>query len=124
MKKSDPFSFGSNARRLVDKSESGGATSVQHRIEIVDGETNVMNTGATLGDELANRTLRRLGLEEFNERLSGNEPGNASAICVIERRFAKAEHIAIKGKNLVERPHGNADMGDACSPSRWVGLMR
>ena len=118
MKKGDPFSFGSNARRLVDKSESGGATSVQHRIEIVDGETNVMNTGATLGDELANRTLRRLGLEQFNERLSGNEPGNASAICVIERCFAETEHIAIKGKNLVERPHGNADMGDACSPSR------
>ena len=124
MKEGDSLSFGANARRLVDKADAGGATSVEHRIEIVNGEADVVNTGATLGDKLANRTIRRLGLEEFNERLSSNEPGNASAVRVIERRFAKAEHIAIKGKNLVERPHGNADMGDACSPSRWVGLMR
>ncbi len=85
MKEGDTFSFGSEARLLVDEANAASATAFQRPLEIVDVEADVMDAWTTLGDELADRRLGGFSLEQFDERLTGNQSGNARAVGIVER---------------------------------------
>jgi hypothetical protein len=67
MEEGDTFSLGAEPGGVVDESDAGSPAAGKRLIQVVDGEADVVDAGASLGDELANRALGRLGLEELDE---------------------------------------------------------
>ena len=63
MEKRDTFPFGATARRLVDETDAGSSAASKSVVEVMYRKTDVMNPGAALGDELANRRVRGVGFE-------------------------------------------------------------
>ena len=61
------------------------------------------------------------GLEQLDEGVSGREADDPGTIGVVERDLGEAEQIAVEGKDLVERAHGDADVGDARGTAGYVG---
>ena len=55
MQKCDGFAFGAKARLVVDDANAGGAAALECSREVVHDKADVVNTGSTLGDELADR---------------------------------------------------------------------
>ena len=113
MEERDTFPFGAEAGCVVDETNAGRSATCQRAVEIVDGEADVMNTGSTFGDELANWGIGGVGLEELHERLAGLHSCNTGAVGVIERHFGHSENVAIEWKDLVERLYRDAYVGDA-----------
>jgi len=118
MQKSDPLSFGADTWRLVDETDAGGATAREGRVQIVDDEADVMNPRSSFGDELSDWRVRRVGLEQLDECVTGGESGDARSIGIVERHVGQLQHVAIEWKELVEPAHGDADMGDPRAAAR------
>lgn len=100
---------------LVDQSNAGLATTIEHVVEVVNGKANVMNAGPSPGNELSNGRVISGCLEEFNERFTARDTGDAGTISIVEQHLGHLQNIAQKGKQIVERSHSNADMGNAGS---------
>ena len=62
-----------------------------------------------------------LGLEQFDEGVTGCKARDARAVGVVERDVGESEQIAVEWKNLVERAHGDTDVGNACGTAGDVG---
>jgi hypothetical protein len=62
-----------------------------------------------------------IGLEQFDERVTGREADDASSIGIVEWDLGKSEQVAVEGQDLVERAHGDANVGDARSTAGIVG---
>jgi hypothetical protein len=65
-----------------------------------------------------------LGLEQLDEGVPGSESGDAGAIGVVELDFGETEHVAVEGQDLVERAHGDANVGDARGTAGTGGHVR
>jgi hypothetical protein len=59
----DALALGAEPGRLIDEADTGGAAAVQCAFDVVDGETDVMEAGAALGDELADGRIAGICLE-------------------------------------------------------------
>lgn len=112
MEEGDALSFRAEPGLLVDETNACLPAALESEFEVVDVEADVMNAGTAPGDEPIDRRVVRRGLEQFDERLAGGEPGNAGTIGVVEWDLWEAEDVAVEGKDLVERADGDADMGD------------
>jgi hypothetical protein len=121
MEEGDTFPFRAQAGRLIDEADSSGAAAGEGTVEIVDGEADVMDAGPTFGDELADRRIRMFGFEQLDEGFTGREAGDPGTICIVESDLGHAEQIAVEWKDLVERAHGDPDMGDARGTAGHVG---
>jgi hypothetical protein len=121
MQERDTFPFGAESRRFVDESNTGGATTSQRTVEVVDGEADVMYARATVGDELADWRLGMNGFEELDERVAGGKSGNVCTIGIRELDFREAEEITIEWKDIVECAHGDPHVGDARCAAGNVG---
>lgn len=123
MEERDTFPFGSDARRLVDETEAGSAAAVQHALEVIHGEADVVNPGAALRDEPADGRLGRIRLEQFDEGFAGREARDACAVGVCERDGREAEDVAAEGKEVVDRPDRESDVRDPrTAGSVWHGV--
>src|SRR5439155_9513979 len=80
MQKGDALSFGADTWRLVDETDAGGAAAREGRVQIVDDEADVMNPRSSFGDELSDWRVRRVGLEQFDECVTGGKSGDARSI--------------------------------------------
>ena len=85
------------------------------RFQVVDGEADVMNAGAAPGDELADRRVRGLRLEQLDQGVTGLESGDSCPIGVVERYFGQPQEVPIEGQDLIERVHGDPDVRDGGS---------
>ena len=121
MEERDTFPFGAEPGGLVDEPEPGSAAAGERTVEVVDREADVMDPGATPGDELADGGLGVLGLEQLDEGVTGGEAGDASTIGVVELDLGEIEQVAVEGKDLVERAHGDPNVGDARGTAGNVG---
>ena len=108
---------------VVDEPDAGGAAALERRVQVVHDEADVMDAGTAPRHEPTNRRIRRLGLEQLDERITGREPDNGGAIGVLERHFGQAEHIAVERKCLLQRAHGDADVRDAGAAGAWEGAL-
>ena len=113
MEEGDTFPLGTLARGLVDQPNSRGAATLQGGVEIVDGEADVMDTGTTFGDELADGRVWIFRLEQLDERFTGGETSDTGTVGVVQLDFGKSEQVAVEGENIVERAHGDPHVGDA-----------
>jgi len=121
MEERDTFPLRTEPRRFVDQAKAGVAAASEGTVEIVDCEADVMDARATFGDELADGRVRVLGLEQFDEGVTRGKAGDVRAVSVVERDVGEAEQIAVEWKDLVERTHGDADVGDARGTAGDVG---
>ena len=121
MEERDTFPFGAESRHFVDQPNAGGPAARERTVQVVDGEADVMDAGASFGDELADGRLGVLGLEKLHESLTGGEAGDARTIGIVELDLGETEQVAVEGENLVERAHGDANVGDARSTAGDVG---
>ena len=121
MEKRDTFPLRAEPRRLVDQSKASVAATREGTVEIVDCEADVVDAWAAFGDELADGRVRVLGLEQLDERVTRGKAGDVRAVGVVERDVGEAEQIAVEGKDLVERTHGDPDVGDARGTAGDVG---
>jgi len=55
MKEGDPLSLRSDSRDFVHQRHAGVATFREHRVEIVDGQAQVVNAGAAFFNEARDR---------------------------------------------------------------------
>ncbi len=121
MEERDTFPFGAEPGGLVDQPDAGGAAASERTVEVVDGEADVMDSGTAFGDELADGGFRMLGLEQLDEGVTGGEAGDAGTIRVVELDLREVEEIAVEGEDLVERAHGDPNVGDARGTAGNVG---
>lgn len=96
MEKGDPLAFGANSWRRVDESNARSATALERRVEIVDGEADVMQPRPAFFDKLRDRRIGRFRFEQFNERVAGEKSGNVSAVGIFQRRLLEAKDIAVE----------------------------
>jgi len=119
MQKGDPLPLGTEARRLVNELNAVCFAAGEGAVEIFHRETNVMNAGAALPEELPNGGFGLVWLEQLDQRFPGHESHDARTIGVIERGLGHAEDVAIEGDNRREGFHGDAEMGNAGSAWGW-----
>ena len=112
MQERDTFPFGAESWRIVDEAHAGGTAPGEGVVEVIDGETDVMNAGSAGGDELANRGVGSPGFKQLDEGFAGTEAGDPGAVGVGEWHLWHAEDVTIEGQDVVEGAYGDADVGD------------
>jgi len=121
MEKRDTFPFGTEPWGFIDEADTRVSAAGERTVQVVDRETDVMDSGTTLGDELADGRIGAVGLEELHERVASGETGDAGTVSVVELDFGEAEQVSVKGENLVERAHGDPYVGNARCTAGIVG---
>src|SRR5262245_56245850 len=96
MEEGDQFAVGAGARLFVDEANAGAATTVEGAGQVVDGEADVVDAGSALGEEPGDGRVRLARLEQFDERLTGAQSGDAGAIGVVEGYGRQLEDVAIE----------------------------
>ena len=121
MKKRDALSLGAEPGGGIDEANTGGTAARKRAIEVVHGKTDVMNAGTALGDELADRRISGLRLEQFDQRISSLQAGDAGSISIVEGNVRQAKDISIEWQDPAERVNGDAHVGNACWARWFVG---
>src|SRR5205823_5020112 len=112
VKKGDAFPIGAGARHVVDELDARAPAAVEGRVQVIDGEADVMNAGTAFGDELADRRVGLFGFEQLHERVSRTHGGDAGAVGVVEGLLRKSQQVTIEWKHAIERLDGDADVRD------------
>jgi hypothetical protein len=90
MDEGDSLAFGADAWGLVDQPNPDRPAARQCGIEVIDGETDMMESWTTLLEKPADGSIGVVGLEQFDEGVTGCDRGNGGAISVIERNFRES----------------------------------
>jgi hypothetical protein len=115
MEKGDSLSLRAHARRVVDETNASIATAGEGVIEIGNDEADMMDARPAAIDESCDRRIGSVRLEELYQLGTGREAGDTGTIRIPEWMFIQSEEIAIEGKHLVDRTHGDSDVRDARS---------
>ena len=110
MEESDAFALGAESGLLVDQSQPCTTTAFQCSVQIVDGEADMVNAAATLGDEFADRRIGGLRLEELDQRFTGAVPRDAGTVGIVEGLFGQAEQVAVERNDTIELCDGDSDV--------------
>lgn len=113
MQKGDAAPIGTGAGYLIDELKTGLAAALQRRIEIGDGEADVMDAGAVAGEVLADRALGIGGAEQFDFGAANRKADNGRAVGGLGRMRRYAEDISIEAQRFVEIPDGQPYMREA-----------
>lgn len=120
MEEGNPFAFGTQPWDIVDEANAGRLAALERTVKIINGETDVMDSWPSPGDEFADGRVWGPGFEQLDEGFSGHQAGDSRAIGIIERHVGHAEDVAIEWQDLVERGNSETDVGDA--GAAWCGI--
>lgn len=115
MEEGDTLALGPDARHFVDELNPRLPAPLEHPVQIVDGEADVMHSRSALLDKAGNRRALICRLQQLHQGLSSTEPSDARAVRVVQRNLGQAEYIAEKRRALAERPHRDAYVRNANS---------
>lgn len=96
VQKGNALSLSPDARLLIHQSQPGVAALLEHPIQVVYREADMVDSGAALFEEPADRGVRRVRLEKLNQRVPGYEPADPGAIAVGQVSLGHSEDIAIE----------------------------
>ena len=123
MEERDAPALGAGPRLFVDEANAQRAAAGQRAVEIFHREADVMDPGTAFRDELADRRLGCLRLEQLDERIARGQPEDARAVRIGERHLIQSEHVTIKRDTLSEAVYGDADVGDRRAGGPWGRLF-
>ena len=121
MDERDSLAFGADARRLVDEPEAGVAAAAESGIEVVHGETDVMDPGSPGGHELADRGRGIFRFEQLHQRVAGGKSRNPGSVRIVKRDVLELEYTSIEGKNRFQVADGDANVRDGGASAGWLG---
>jgi hypothetical protein len=121
VKECDSLSFRADSRGLVNQPQIGSATLLQCVVQVIYGEADMMYPRSALRNELSDRRIVRARLEEFNKRFTRGKSSDGCTVGIVKRNFGEPKHIAIEGKELVQRLDCYSDVSDASTASNGFG---
>ena len=113
MKKGNPLSLGSYAGDVVNQPDARSAATLQSCVQIVHGEADMVDRGASLRDKSSDRRIRRLGLQQLHYRPSGVQSDDSRSVRVGQIDVRQSQYFPVERQNLGDGAHGNPDMGDS-----------
>src|SRR5229473_286727 len=72
-----------------------------------------MDPGPPLGEELRHGAVGVAGFEQLDLDVTEREADNSRAVRGLGGAWRKAEDVPVEGECGVDRPHSDADVGDA-----------
>ncbi len=115
MQKDNPPSTGALSWGFVDQAVTGVASGGHRGVEVRHAIAEVMDAGASTGQEFRYGARRIARGEQLDLALSSGEHRDRGAIGRFKRPWSEAQHIPVEHQRLVEVLHGDADMGEASS---------
>ncbi len=115
MQKCDPLSLRSYARLLVDELNPRGPAPLQHGVQIVDREADVMNPRAPFGDEARDWGIGIIGFQKLYQGLARAEPDDVRAVGIVQSDFGQPQHVPEERQAPGEGLDRDSDVGYARS---------
>ena len=111
MQKRDSLSLGPNPRFFVDELDPRRPATLQHGVEIVDGEADVMDSRSALGHEARDGRGGILGLQELHQRVPRGESDYARTVRIIERGLGQTQDVPEERNAPCEGLNCDPDVG-------------
>lgn len=121
MQEGDSLSFSANAGCFVDKPKTGVTAFLEHAVEVVHGETDVMDTRPSFCDVFPDRRIVGLRFEQLYQGFTGSETDNGGAVGIPQGNLGHFQHIAQDRQQLVDGAHSHPDVGDARAAANGFG---
>jgi len=119
----DALAFGADTWCVVDQANAVCAAAVERRVEVVDGEADVVNAGSSFRDELGDRGIGGFRFEQLYERRSGHEAGDLCAIGIVEGNVDESEDVTVEGQALAQSANGDTDVVDSGASAARMGRV-
>src|SRR4051812_45360492 len=102
MQKGNQCSIGSDPWFLINKLDAFILEFVEFSLDIVDAQTNVMQTGATLGNKFANRSVGAKRFEKLYVRIADFQFCHTDALFLdgFNRYAGQSECIFVEAQRL------------------------
>ncbi len=113
MKKGDSLSLRANARLVIDDLDAGAPAALEHCVQVVDREADVMDARSAFGYKARDWRCRVSRLEKLNEWLAGAQANDARAVRIIEGNLAQTQYIPKKREALGESLDRDSNVGYA-----------
>jgi len=121
MQEGDAFAFSTEPRGLIHEGDPGVATRREHGVEVVHGETQVMDPRPAFVQILGDRGVGALRFKELDQRVTGGNAGDAGPVAVAEGHDRESEDVAKEGEGIIDGANGEAEMRDGGAAG---GLVR
>ncbi len=118
MRERDPVAEEPGARALVDQLGAAGAEKLEHGVDVVNRVGDVVHAGPAPGDELRDRRLGVLRLEQLDPRVADEHVGGAEALALVAAFELRAEEPLVGRDRLVEVLDREAEVVDTAPGHR------
>src|SRR5438046_556677 len=114
MNKGHKATAGTPARRFVNQTRALLFQAGQGRLNIIDADGDMMNSGPALLEEPGNGRILGHWLEQFDARLPNRQHRNANFLLgyLLGLSHIKVEHVAIEFRGLIDSVCSNANVVD------------
>ncbi len=113
MQECDARPFSAYAWRLVDQSQSSGPAALEHSVEVVNREADVMNAGPAPGDKPGDWCLRSIWFQELHKALTGREGLDNRSIRIGHLDLFQSEYLTEERELRSNRLEGDSNVRDS-----------
>jgi hypothetical protein len=118
MHESNSPSASASPWNLVDQTISRRAARLDGRVQVGDAVTDVMDTGAPLGQEPSNRGVSREWSQQLHLRLAERKRHNGGSVGNLGRVRFQSQDLAVEAECRWEISNGNSHVGNARAVSQ------
>jgi len=104
---------------FVYQTVSRRAAGLECRIQIRHTITDVVNAGASLGQELPDGTVRTERRQQLHFGVAKWKGQDGCAIPLLRGMWLEAQNVPVESQGRLQIGHGNANMGDVGAISHW-----
>lgn len=97
MDEGDTFAFGADARDFVDQAKAEGSAAFEGGVEVIDGETDMMESWTAFLEEPTDGAIGVAGFEELDEGIAGGDGADRGTVGIVERHLRESQDISIEG---------------------------
>jgi len=112
VKEGDLSPFGPTSRRLIYKADISGAEIVERCFDVLDGQTEVVNSFPPSAEKATDRRILGRWFEEFEPTVADRQECDAHALLGdnVTSDAGEAKGMAVKRQRLIEGANGDPDM--------------
>jgi hypothetical protein len=112
MNERDERASGADPRPLVNQAGAAGFQFAEFRIDVVDFDAKVMNSGAALSQKLPDRSFLAGGFEQFDAAFADRQHGDSHALILyyLDLFQFEAERVAPEHERAFDRFYGDAQV--------------